>query len=315
MQASGAGGTRTRRLASLTLEEMSMRIPGLRGLGPAVLVKESVAGFLADDMTTYAAALAYQVLFSLFPFIVFLVALLGFLDLPTFFDWLRQQADALLPGQAMKQVNSVIHELKQPQGGLLSIGVVLALWTASSGIRAAMNALNVAYDVEEGRPAWKLYPLSILYTIGIAAMLILAAALLILGPQAIEWLAHQVGLEQVFVMVWTWLRWPVILFLFTLAIAVVYYVAPDVEQDFRFITPGATLAVIVWIVSSLGFNYYLNHFANYSVMYGSIGTIIGLLLYFFISAAVLLFGAEVNAVIEHHAPSGKNPGEKKMPPH
>jgi membrane protein len=291
-----------------------MRIPGLRGLGPAALVKESVTEFLADDMTTYAAALAYQVLFSLFPFIVFLVALLGFLDLPTFFDWLQQQADALLPAQAMEQVNSVIHELKQPKGGLLSIGVVLALWTASSGIRAAMNALNAAYDVKEGRPAWKLYPLSILYTIGIAAMLVLAAALLILGPQAIQWLAHQVGLEQVFVMLWTWLRWPVILFLFMLAVAVVYYVAPDVEQDFRFITPGAALAVIVWILSSLGFNYYLNNFANYSVMYGSIGTIIGLLLYFFISAAVLLFGAEVNAVIEHHAPSGKNPGQKKMPP-
>jgi membrane protein len=292
-----------------------MRIPGLRGLGPAALVKESVTDFLADDMTTYAAALAYQILFSLFPFIVFLVTLLGFIDQPNFFDWLRQQAETLLPGQAMEQVNRVIHELKQPQGGLLSAGVVLALWTASSGIRATMNALNVAYDVQEGRPAWKLYPLSILYTIGIAAMLVLAAALLILGPQAMQWLAHQVGLEQVFVMIWTWLRWPVILFLFTLAIAVVYYAAPDVEQEFRFITPGATLAVIVWIVSSLGFNYYLNNFANYSVMYGSIGTIIALLLYFFISAAVLLFGAEVNAVIEHHAPSGKNPGEKKMPPH
>lgn len=290
-----------------------MQIPGLRGLSPVGLVKESVSDFLADDMTTYASALAYQVLFSLFPFIVFLVALLGFLDLPTFFDWLRQQAETILPAQAMDQVNHVITELKQPQGGLLSIGVVVALWTASSGIRATMNALNVAYDVKEGRPAWKLYPLSVLYTIGIAAMMILAAALLILGPKAMQWLAYQVGMEQLFVTLWTWLRWPVSLFLVTLAIAVVYYVAPDVEQEFRFITPGATLAVIVWVLSSLGFNYYVSNFADYSVMYGSIGTIIALLLYFFISTAVLLFGAEVNAVIEHHAPSGKNPGEKEMP--
>ncbi len=290
-----------------------MQIPGLRGLSPIGLVKESVIDFLADDMTTYASALAYQVLFSLFPFIIFLVALLGFLDLPTFFDWLQQQAEAFLPAQAMDQVNRVITELKQPQGGLLSIGAVVALWTASSGIRATMNALNAAYDVKEGRPAWKLYPLSILYTIGIAAMLVLAAALLIFGPKAMQWLAYQVGMEQLFVTLWTWLRWPVSLFLITLAIAVVYYVAPDVEQEFRFITPGATLAVIVWVLSSLGFNYYMSNFADYSVMYGSIGTIIVLLLYFFISAAVLLFGAEVNAVIEHHAPSGKNPGEKKMP--
>lgn len=290
-----------------------MRIPGLRGLSPVALVKESVTEFTADDMTTYAAALAYQVLFSLFPFIIFLVALLGFLDLPTFFDWLRQQAGAFLPAQAMEQVNRVIAELKQPKGGLLSIGVVVAVWTASSGIRATMNALNAAYGVREGRPAWKLYPLSILYTIGVAAILVLATALLILGPEAMQWLANQIGMEQLFVTLWTWLRWPVSLFLVTLAIAVVYYVAPDVEQDFRFITPGATLAVIVWILSSLGFNYYMSNFADYSVMYGSIGTIIALLLYFFISAAVLLFGAEVNAVIEHHAPSGKNPGEKKMP--
>jgi membrane protein len=290
-----------------------MKIPGLRGLSPVGLIKESVTDFLADDMTTYASALAYQALFSLFPFIVFLVALLGFLDLPTFFDWLRQQAETLLPAQAMDQVNHVITELKQPQGGLLSIGVVVALWTASSGIRATMNALNVAYDVKEGRPAWKLYPLSILYTIGIAAMMIAAAALLILGPKAMQWLAYQVGMEQLFVTLWTWLRWPVSLFLVTLAIAVVYYVAPDAQQEFRFITPGATLAVIVWVLSSLGFNYYVSNFADYSVMYGSIGTIIALLLYFFISTAVLLFGAEVNAVIEHHAPSGKNPGQKKMP--
>jgi membrane protein len=175
-----------------------------------------------------------------------------------------------------------------------------------------MNALNKAYDVEEGRPWWKLYPLSVLYTVGIAAMLIAAAVLLVVGPEAVQWLAQQVGLEQLFVILWTWLRWPVVLFLLTLAVAVVYYVAPDVEQDFRFITPGAVLSVIVWIAASLAFDYYVRNFADYSVMYGSIGTIIVLLLYFFISGAVLLFGAEVNAVIEHHAPIGKEPSEKKL---
>jgi membrane protein len=294
-------------------KELPMQIPGLRGLSPYALVKESVKDFIADDMPTYAAALAYQVLFSLFPFIIFLVALLGFLNLGSFFDWLRQQAELFLPGQAMNEVNKVIAELRQPQGGLLSFGAIVALWSASAGIRAVMNALNAAYDVKEGRPAWKLYPLSLFYTIGIAAMLVAAAALLVIGPQAIGWLAQQIGLEQLVVTLWTWLRWPVVLFLFTLAIAVVYYVAPDVEQTFRFITPGATLAVIVWIGLSLAFNYYTQNFADYSVMYGSIGTIVALLLYFFISAAVLLFGAEVNAVIEQHAPTGKAPGEKKLP--
>lgn len=282
-----------------------MQIPGLRGLGPFAVIKESIQDFLDDDMTTHASALAYQVLFSIFPFIIFLIALLGFLHLSDFFAWLQQQAAAVFPGQAMAQVNRVINELQRPQGGLLSIGAIVALWTASAGTRTVMHALNVAYNTKESRPIWKLFPLSVLYTIGIAAMMILAATFLIIGPEAIQWLAEKVGLEQLFVVLWTWLRWPVILFLLTTAVTVVYYVAPDVEQEFRFITPGAVISVVAWIAASLAFDYYVRSFADYSVMYGSIGTIIVLLLYFFISAAVLLFGAEVNSVIEHHAPTGK----------
>lgn len=290
-----------------------MRIPGLRGISPLTIVKDSVKDFLADDMTTYASALSYQVLFSLFPFILFLIALLGFLNMSSFFDWLRQHAAMMLPQDSMQQVDNVIGELQQQKGGLMSFGVIVALWTASAAVRATMNALNVAYDVEEGRPAWKLYPLSVLYTIGIAGMMILAAAFLMVGPQAMQWLAYQVGMEQTFVTVWAWLRWPAALLLLTLAVAVVYYVAPDVEQDFRFITPGAVIAVVVWVATSLAFNYYVSNFADYGATYGSIGAIIALLFYFFISAAVMLFGAEINAVIEHYSPEGKNHGEKEIP--
>lgn len=291
---------------------MRMRIPGLRGQSPFKLIQIAVKDFFDDDMATYASALAYQVLFSIFPFVIFLVALLGFLQLSDFFDWLRLRAQIMLPQQAMLQVNKVIEELQQQKGGLLSLGMIVALWTASAAVRATMNALNVAYDVSEGRPAWKLYPLSVLYTIGVAAMLILAVVLMMIGPQAMQWFAHQIGVEQIFVALWAWLRWPAALFLLTLAVAVIYYVAPDVEQEFRFITPGATLAVIVWIAASLAFNYYVSNFGNYNATYGSIGAIIVLLLYFYISAAVLLFGAELNAVIEHHSSEGKAPGEKTL---
>lgn len=290
-----------------------MRIPGLRGLSPMLILKETVKEFFSDDMTTYASALAYQVLFALFPFLIFLITLLGFIDRADFFDWVRTQMQYLLPADTMKTVDQVIVQLRQPQRALLSVGVVVALWTASSAVRATMNALNVAYDVQEGRPAWKLYPLSIFYTVGIAAMLIAAAVLLTVGPEIIEWLTRMVGLDRIFVAIWAWLRWPTAIFLLCLALALVYYVAPDVEQDFRFITPGATLAVIVWIVASLAFKYYVAHFTDYNATYGSIGTIVVLLLFFFISAAIMLFGAELNAVIEHHAPEGKKPGEKELP--
>ena len=287
-----------------------MLFPVLNGLPLGKVLIRTVKEFIDDEMSTYASALAYQMLFSLFPFILFLIALIGFLHLPDFFTWLREESAVVLPPQALEQVNPVIDQLQQSKGGLLSVGIVIALWTASAGVRLMMSAMNAAYDVVEGRPIWKRFPLSIFYTIGIAGMLLAAAGLMVLGPQVMGWLAGQVGLEDFVVTLWTILRWPVIVLLLMVAVAVMYYVMPDVKQKFRFITPGSVLAVVVWIVASLGFGFYVKTFADYNAMYGSIGAIIVLLLYFYISAAVLLLGAEMNAVIEHMSAEGKNPGEK-----
>jgi len=135
-----------------------------------VLVR-TIKEFVDDEMPTYASALAYQMLFSLFPFLLFLIALIGFLHLPDFFSWLRLQSELVLPPQALEQVNPVIDQLQQSKGGLLSVGIVIALWTASAGVRLMMSAMNAAYDVVEGRPAWKRVPLSIFYTVGVAGML------------------------------------------------------------------------------------------------------------------------------------------------
>ncbi len=279
-----------------------MRIPAFRGLSLYELAKRSVTYYLQNDMLTYAAALAFQALFSIFPFLIVLIALLGFFDMMQFFDWVRQQMSLLLPDEAMAQVDMVIEEVQQPRGGLLSIGLIVALWVASGAMRVTINALNVVYKVKEGRPFWKLYPLSILYTLCIAGMLIAAAILMVLGPQIMQWLAEQIGIEKFFVTLWTWLRLPVALILFMVAVAFVYYIAPDVEQKIRFITPGSILSVLVWILTSMGFGFYIQNFADYSAVYGSIGTVIVLMMYFYISAAVLLFGAEVNAVIEDQLP-------------
>ncbi|MBI6922957.1 MULTISPECIES: YihY/virulence factor BrkB family protein [Pseudomonas] len=292
-----------------------MIFPDLRGLPLHRVLVRTVKEFLDDEMSTYASALAYQALFSLFPFLLFLIALIGFLHLPDFFSWLRLQTELVLPPQALEQVNPVIDQLQQSKGGLLSVGIVIALWTASAGVRLMMSAMNAAYDVPEGRPVWKRIPLSIIYTVGLAGMLLVAAALMVLGPQVMEWIASQVGMQEFIVTLWTILRWPAIIILLMVAVAVIYYVMPDVKQKFRFITPGSVLAVVVWIVASLGFAYYVKTFADYNAMYGSIGAIIVLLLYFYISAAVLLLGAEMNAVIEHMSSEGKNPGEKDFEGH
>lgn len=275
-----------------------MRIPGFAEQSPVAVIKEAIKDFLADDMMTYAAALAYRTLLALFPFIIFLLTLLGALRLSNFFDKLLSQARVALPGPAFQVVEQVISEIQgQARGGVLSFSILFALWAASTAVRSIMNALNVAYDVKESRPAWKLYPLSIVYTIGLAILLIAAAGFMLLGPNVMQWLAGQIGLSQVVATLWIWLRWPVIVLLLLLTVAVIYKVAPNIDQPFKFITPGATVAVIIWILASLGFSYYVGNFANYGATYGSLGGIIILLLYFFISAAVLLFGAEINATI------------------
>ncbi|MCQ4322734.1 YihY/virulence factor BrkB family protein [Stutzerimonas stutzeri] len=289
-----------------------MAMLDLRGVGGFELLKRTFKEFSNDDMTTYASALAYRAIFSLFPFLLFLISLLGLLDLQEFFTWLREQVSLVLPPDALSLVNPVIDEMQEKKGGFLSFGILLALWSASIGVRSLMNAMNKAYDVEEGRPTWKLILLSVVYTIGLALILLATAALMIVGPQVIEWLADQVGLKDIVVTLWTWLRWPVVVVLMMLVLAVIYYVTPDVEQEFRFITPGSVLAVIVWIAASTAFGLYVQNFGNYDATYGSIGAVIVLLLYFYISAAVLLFGAEMNAVIEHASAEGKDEGDKRV---
>lgn len=282
----------------------------LHGVSFFGLIKRTVAEFSDDEMPTFAAALAFQTLLSLFPFLLFLIALLGFLHLPEFFDWLRQQAALVLPAVALEAVNGVIAELQKRQAGLLSFGIVFALWTASAGVRSLMVAMNSAYDVSETRPFWKRVPLSLLYTLGIALMLLTAAALMLGGPLVVGWLGDQLGLQTFSQTLWLLLRWPLAIILMMLAVALLYYLTPDVEQQFRFITPGSVLAVLVWIVASLGFAYYVQNFGNYDATYGSLGAVIVLLLYFYISSAVLLLGAELNAVIEHLSQSGKDDGER-----
>lgn len=282
----------------------------LRGVSWWTIAKSTAKDFIDDELPIYASALAFQLFFSLFPFLLFLVSLIAVLDAQPVFDWLHQQAELVLPSDALGLVDPVISQLQTQKAGLFSLGILLALWTSSAAVRSTMIAMNRAYGVEDGRPAWKRIPLSVLYTVAVAGAMLLVATLMVVGPQAMTWLAEQIGLEQTVVLVWSLIRWPLAVLMLIVVIAGVYYLAPDVKQEFRFITPGSVLAVVVWIAASLGFGFYAQNFANYNATYGSIGAIIIFLLYLYISSAVLLLGAELNAVIEHHAHEGKEPGEK-----
>jgi membrane protein len=259
------------------------------------VIKRSGKEFSDDDMMTYAAAVSYQVFFSLFPFIIFVIALLGLLNLQAVFDFLLRQANTVMPDTAQRMVSNVVGQVQsQASGGIMSVGVIVALWSASSAVRMAMHAMNVAYDVGD-RPAWKNIPLSVLYALILAVVLIASATLIFMGPQLVRPIAQAVGLGSVFTTVWSIARIPVAVLLLMLAVALIYWLFPNYKQPFRFITPGAVVSVIVWILASLAFSFYVSNFSSYSATYGALASVVVLLLYFFISAMILLFGAEINA--------------------
>ena len=263
----------------------------------------AIERFVEDDMMTYAAAIAFQMFFSLFAFVIFLIALLGFLQIPSLFDQLVEQAETVLPGHAawiVEQVAGQIHE--QSSRWVLFFGIVAALWSASSAVRALMHALNTAYHVQP-RPTWKRFPLSIFYTMVLTVMIIVAVGSIMVNPQVIGWIADQVGVgtqigaSTMFVALWSWLRFPVAVLLLMVVVALIYYWLPNADEPFQLITLGTVLAAIVWVATSLGFSYFVSNFMFYSATYGTLGAVLALQIYFFMSACVLLFGAEVNVEI------------------
>src|SRR5215212_3719032 len=279
--------------------------------------------FKHDNMSSHAAALAYRALFALVPFLALVVALAWFLGIgDSFTQWVSDQTSSALLGQIAELVEGWIKQSQlQTQSERLSIGIFtisIAIWSVSSGVRTLTKALNVVHEVEETRPSWKRYGLSFFYALGLAIMVILAIALLLIGPKVVEWIVGLVGLEEVsevFISLWVWLRLPVALVLLMLSVSIIYWVFPNVNYSYRLITPGAALAVMVWVLASLGFSFYLANFATYSVIYGSIGAAFVLLLYFYISAEVLLLGAEVNAAIHHYASDRHMQGEEHTTDH
>lgn len=294
--------------------EPGKAVLSLGGLSVQELARRVVREIQQDDCLGRAAQLAYYFLFALFPFFLVLTTLLGYLPIPNLLDRLMDMLGQMLPGEALQLVQDNLHELVSGErGGLLSFGLLAALWTSSSALTAIMDSLNRAYDVEEGRPFWKVRGLAMLLTVGLSAFIIVSIVLLTFGPQIGGWIADQMGLGRVFQMAWNVLRWPVIVGLLIVAMALVYYLAPDVEQQWQWITPGSIVAVLGWLLASLGFSYYVNQFGSYNATYGSIGAVIVLLTWMYVSGFFVLVGGEINAEIEHASASGKDPGEKAPP--
>ena len=263
-------------------------------------LKATIQGFQRDDALGLAAQLAFYLILALFPFILVLVSLMG-----TFFNE-RLAAEILeyfqqvTPEQVYVIIETYLGDTISGNNrapGLFSIGLVIALWSASGAFAALINALNKVYDVEETRPIWKVRGLALLMTLGLSAMILVGVLLLIFGPGIGSAIAGFFGLGGVFELVWNIARWPVALFFMVFTIALIYYISPDAGQPFRWITPGGLVGVILWVLASLGFRFYVSNFGSYDVTYGSIGAVIVLLLYLYISSLTILFGAELNATL------------------
>lgn len=265
-------------------------------------LRKAVREFQQDQCTDLAAALTYYAVLSVFPALVVMVSLLGV------FGQGRRTIDALLdivddvaPASALDTLRPPIEQLvNSPSAGFaLVAGILGALWSASGYVGAFGRAMNRIYEIEEGRPVWKLRPLQLVLTlVGLLMAAVVVVMLAVSGPVA-RVVGDAIGLGDVAVTVWNVARWPLILLFVVLAVAILYYVTPNVEQPkFRWISVGAAVAILVWIAASVLFGFYVANFGSYNKTYGALAGVIVFLLWVWITNLALLFGAELDAEIE-----------------
>lgn len=264
----------------------------------------------ADNCFGLAAQLAFYFALALFPALIFVVALASYFPRTVMDDVLAALAP-IAPIEVVSLIRTQLDAiLAAEQGGLLTLGVLGAVWSSSGALTAIIDALNRAYGIEESRPWWKVRLIAILLTLGLALFILAAFTLVVAGPELASRVAGWFGLSQVVALIWAVLQWPIVFALVAFAVAMTFYFAPDAEQDWVFLTPGSVVATLLWILASLGFRVYVQSFGDFNATYGALGGAMVLLLWLYVSGFVLLAGGELNAEIEHAAPAGKAPGEK-----
>jgi len=277
----------------------------------ALLRRTLSEAFIRDNCLALAAQLAYYFFFALFPTLLVLIAIASFFPLASLVDQTVRMFGPFVPPEVLAIVTDQLRKLSGGnQSGLLTVGMVAAIWSSSTAMTAIADTLNHAYDVEEGRPWWRVRLNAIVLTIGVAAFILLATALVLAGPAAAAYLADWWYLGTAFEWTWKLLQWPLAFILVNVGVALIYYYAPDVEQEWTWLIPGSLVATGLWLLATLGFRYYVVNMGAYTETYGALGGVMVLLLWFYLSGLAILLGAELNAEIEHASPEGKAPGEK-----
>jgi membrane protein len=265
------------------------------------VLKRTVSEFRADNLTDWAAALTYYAVLSIFPALIVLISILGLAgDSAT--QSVLDNINELGSGPAQDIVSGAIREIAGREGtagAAFVIGLVAALWSASGYIGAFSRASNVIYEVEEGRPFWKLRPLQIAMTMLLLLLVALSSIAVVLSGPLAEQAGKLFGIQGTAVTVWNLAKWPVILLVVITMIAILYYAAPNVRHPgLRWITPGGLFAVALWIAASVGFALYVANFGSYNKTYGSLAAVIVFLVWLWISNVAILLGAELNAELE-----------------
>ncbi len=269
-------------------------------------------GLNNDNVFNGAAALGYYFTLALFPAMIFLLSLIPYLPIPNLQEQVLNSLYQALPGETAGMVSdTVLGVVAQKRGGLLSVGALLTIWAASNGIYALMQQLNITYHVVEARPFWKTRVTAFLLVVGFGVLTLSSVFLVIVGGNLENWLANHIYWNNAFSAIYEFGRWVFVAFALCLAFSLVFYFGPDVDQKFRFVTPGSVLGVLFLLGASLLFKLYVQNFSDYNATYGSIGTVIVLMLWLNILGLVVLLGSEVNALLEHYSPKGKVLGEKE----
>jgi membrane protein len=243
-----------------------------------------------------AAGLSYYFLLSLFPLLILLATLLGYLPIPRLFDHALDFAARFVPQEAMGLVRKILGSVLTPnRGGLLSIGIIGTIWAASSGFASMIDALNIAYDARESRSMLKHRARAIELMFITGGLMALAMVLTLVGNRAGRFVGNLFHLSYAFDVSWPYLRWGVIGGCIVLSLELLYFLGPNVKQRFKHSLPGALIGTALWILISEVVNLYVSHFANYNKTYGAIGAVIALMFWLYVSSIAILVGAEFNS--------------------
>jgi membrane protein len=285
--------------------EPKLRDPGLRDLSRrdyVAIVKRAVKGVQEDQLTDSAAALAYYAFLSLPSLLLLAVGVFSLVAGPDAINTLMDKLGQVAPAETVTVVRDSLERVTQNQSGglvLVLIGGAVALWTATGAMTAIVRAVNVAYDRKETRGFVRLRVVALAMLVFAFLAFLLAFGLLILGPHASGWIGSALGIESVFTVIWWIAQWPILIAGLLLAFAAILYLAPNVEHPrWQFLTPGAVVAVVVWLVASGAFALYVSMFGSYNKAWGSLAAVIIMLTWLWLSGLALLFGAEINAETE-----------------